>query len=292
MGPRLKTAVYQSVGALLEHLPLRLSTSVARALAPRLLRRSPKWHHLRRNIAVISGGQGTGADLDRQTARGAATYGAYWAEGAKLPNLPQATMRRHFVIAEGLEYLEEAYASGRGVIVALPHTGSWEWGGAIIADHGMPMTVVAEEVDPPELFEWFCQKRAQIGITVEGLNADAGTKLLTTLKEGGVVGLLCDRDIQGGGAPVSFFGVATTVPAGPATLALRTGAVLLTAACYMGPGDDHYAVITPPIEAERQGRMRDDVYRISQAVTTSLEGLIRRAPEQWHVLEDRFGANA
>jgi len=75
-------------------------------------------------------------------------------------------------------------------------------------------------------------------------------------------------------------------------LALRTGAVLLTAACYMGPGDDHYAVITPPIEAERQGRMRDDVYRISQAVTTSLEGLIRRAPEQWHVLEDRFGANA
>jgi len=62
----------------------------------------------------------------------------------------------------------------------------------------------------------------------------------------------------------------------------------LAAACYMGPGDDHFAVVTPPLEAEREGRLREDVTRVTQMVAHELEGLIRRAPEQWHVLEERF----
>jgi KDO2-lipid IV(A) lauroyltransferase len=89
---------------------------------------------------------------------------------------------------------------------------------------------------------------------------------------------------------VDFFGSRVTLPGGPATLALRTGAVLLSAACYMGPGEDHFAVVTPPIVAEREGRLREDVTRVTQLVAHELEGLIRRAPEQWHVLEERFEA--
>jgi KDO2-lipid IV(A) lauroyltransferase len=108
------------------------------------------------------------------------------------------------------------------------------------------------------------------------------------LKGGGVVGLLCDRDIQDNGIEVEFFGEMVTLPGGPATLALRTGATLVGAACYSGPGRDHYAVITPPIDAERTGRLRDDVTRVTQAIAIELEGLIRRAPEQWHVLQPRF----
>ena len=102
------------------------------------------------------------------------------------------------------------------------------------------------------------------------------------------MGLLCDRDLSGTGVEVTFFGERVTMPAGPATLALRTGATLVAAACYSGPGRDHFAVITPPIATERLGRLREDVVRVTQAVTQEIEGLIRRAPEQWHVLEDRF----
>jgi KDO2-lipid IV(A) lauroyltransferase len=223
------------------------------------------------------------------TKRAFASYGQYWAEGAKLPALSPERIRRHFVVGEGLEHLEAAYATGKGVIVALPHIGSWEWGGSVITAQGMPITVVAEELDPPALFEWFRRKRAAVGITVEPLNASASSTLLKVLRAGGLVGLLCDRDIQGGGIEVTMFGRRVTVPGGPATLALRSGAVLLAASCYIGPGDDHYAVITPPIESERTGHLRDDVQRVSQALTDVLAGLIRRAPEQWHVLEDRFG---
>ena len=105
-----------------------------------------------------------------------------------------------------------------------------------------------------------------------------------------MVGLLCDRDLQDNGIEVEFFGEMVSIPAGPATLALRTGATLVACACYSGPGDDHYAVVTPPIEAVRQGKLREDVTRVTQQVAYELEGLIRRAPEQWHVLQPRFNS--
>ena len=151
------------------------------------------------------------------------------------------------------------------------------------------MTAVAEELEPAELFEWFKKKRESIGIKIEPLDAHAGTVLLQTLRDGGVVGLLCDRDLQDNGVEVDFMGERVTIPAGPATLALRTGATLVCAACYSGPGRDHFAVITPPIPAQRTGRLRDDVARVTQLIAQDLEGLIRRAPEQWHVLQPRFG---
>jgi KDO2-lipid IV(A) lauroyltransferase len=170
----------------------------------------------------------------------------------------------------------------------LPHVGSWEWGGSYLNSLGLGMTAVAEELDPPELFEWFRYKRESIGIRIEPLNDHVGTILLRTLNENGVVGLLCDRDIQNNGVVVEFFGERVPMPGGPATLALRTGATLVCAACYAGPGRDHFAVVTPPIAVERQGRLREDVTRVTQLVAFELEGLIRRAPEQWHVLQQRF----
>jgi KDO2-lipid IV(A) lauroyltransferase len=109
------------------------------------------------------------------------------------------------------------------------------------------------------------------------------------------VALLCDRDITGGGIPVSFFGERTTLPAGPATLALRTGAALLpTAVYYRGwnsmliPVADHHAKVSPPINLERQGRLRDDVSRVTAELARNLERLIRVAPEQWHMLQPNW----
>ena len=251
---------------------------------------SAKKANLATNLGIISG-QTSPADYD-EVDRALRSYGQYWAEGLKLPALGMDLLREHFVIGEGREHLVAAHAAGKGVIIVLPHIGSWEWGGAFIVSEGMPMTVVAEELEPPELFQWFTQQRERLGIRVVGLNSSASAVLLDVLGSGGVVGLLSDRDIQGGGAPVEMFGHDVTIPAGPATLALRTGAALLTACCYIGPGDDHYAVISPPIVVERQGKMREDTYRISQIIADELADLIRRAPEQWHVLEDRFGVRS
>jgi lauroyl/myristoyl acyltransferase len=289
---RSKVALFKTLGAAMERLPERFDVALARKLSFIVGRRNATARgHLRTNLAHVlrvDREQLDAAFLERFIDRGFESYGQYWAEGAKLPGIKPDHVFARFRIGEGLEYLYDAKAKGLGTIIALPHIGSWEWGGSFLNSLGLGMTAVAEDLEPPELFAWFKAKRESIGIRIEPLDEHAGTVLLQTLNDGGVIGLLCDRDIQGNGVEVEFFGERVRLPAGPATLALRTGATLVGAACYSGPGRDHFAVITPPIPVERLGRLREDVTRVTQAMAVELEGLIRRAPEQWHVLQPRF----
>jgi lauroyl/myristoyl acyltransferase len=290
-----RVAAYKALGACMEALPERVDVAIAQTIAQTMGRRRPSARaNLRANLRhVLTTPEVSVADalVEEFVDRGFRGYGQYWAEGAKLPALKKSTITERFTIAEGLEHLTIAKERGQGIIVALPHIGSWEWGGSYLDSLGLTMTAVAEELEPAELFTWFKKKRESIGILIEPLNERAGSVLLSTLRQGGVVGLLCDRDIQGNGIEVDFFSERVTMPAGPATLALRTGATLVAAACYTGPGRDHYAVVTPPIEAARtSARLREDVLRVTQSVTRELENLIRRAPEQWHVLQPRFAS--
>lgn len=287
-----RLAVFKGLSSVLEILPERVDVWLGSTIAEAIGKRSgaPR-DNLRENLRQVLSYGGDDVDnalLERFVNRGFSNYGRYWVEGAKLPALSKDYIDKRFVVAEGLEHLRAAKATGNGVIVALPHIGSWEWGGSFLSHIDLAMTAVAEALDPPELFQWFKKKRASIGIDIEPLDEHAGTVLLQTLKAGGVVGLLCDRDIQGNGMDAELFGSSVTVPAGPATLALRTGATLVAAACFAGPGRDHFAVVTAPIDTTRQGKMREDVERVTKDVTRELEFLIRRAPEQWHVLEQRF----
>jgi KDO2-lipid IV(A) lauroyltransferase len=173
--------------------------------------------------------------------------------------------------------------------MALPHVGSWEWGGAWLDDIGFHMTAVAEILEPKELFDWFIDQRSAMGLTIVPLDAHASTIVSKTLREGGLVGLLCDRDLVGNGVEVEFFGERTTLPAGPATLALRTGATLITTVVYEGPHRQHHAVISAPIDTSRSsGSLRKDVGRITQEIAHHFEEYIRRAPEQWHIFQPNW----
>ncbi len=222
--------------------------------------------------------------LDRWARRSFRAYARYWVEGARLPRTsPIEVEQRTFV--QGLEYLVDGMAAGKGVIMALPHVGSWEYGGAFLATQGLPMTSVAERIEPPQLFEFFVEQRAAMGLTIVPLDGSSGGSLISTLRAGGLVGLLSDRDLAGNGIEVEFFGETTTMPAGPATLALRTGAPLVTGAVYSGPGPYHRAIVEPPLDTTRHGSFRQDVTRLTQGMATRFEGLIRRAPEQWHVFQ-------
>jgi KDO2-lipid IV(A) lauroyltransferase len=167
--------------------------------------------------------------------------------------------------------------------------GGWEWAGRWITDQGIKMTVVVEPLEPPEVFEWFKHLRQSFGMTVVPLGAGAGRAVLAALRANEVVCLLCDRDLQGDGVEVEFFGERTTMPAGPATLALRAGAPLLPVGCYYtARRDGHHAVVRPPLPLDRHGRLRDDVERLTQLLAHELEGLIRRAPEQWHLFQPNW----
>ena len=215
------------------------------------------------------------------------SYARYWLESFRLPDLTPADLTARFR-AEGLEHLDEALAAGNGVILAMPHLGGWDFGGAWFGTQGYKATVVVEPLEPPELFEWFARFRERFGLTVVPLGPQAGTTILRVLRDGGIVGLLCDRDIGGTGVEVEFFGERTTLPSGPATLALRTGAAVLPTAVYFEDDGGHLGLIRPPVPCGRTGTFRDDVGRVTQLLAHELEGLIRHAPDQWHLMQPNW----
>jgi KDO2-lipid IV(A) lauroyltransferase len=216
-------------------------------------------------------------------------YGRYWADGARLPYVPADRVRARMMFGPGGEALVRAAAAeGRGTVMALPHVGSWEWGGAWLALEGMPMTAVVERIEPERLFAWFVDQRAKMGLTAVPLGEGSGTALIRALKSGAVVGLVSDRDLVGNGVEVEFFDERTTLPGGAATLALRTGAVLLPVIVYSGPGNWHTGVVHPPLDTTRSGSLRADVQRLTQELATIFEEFILHRPEQWHLYQPNW----
>jgi KDO2-lipid IV(A) lauroyltransferase len=214
------------------------------------------------------------------------SYARYWLESLRLHAMSEEEIGANFSI-EGQEHIEAALEVGRGAILALPHVGGWDVGGAWLVANVCPLTVVAEVLEPKEMFEWFLELRRSVGLGVIPLDARAGMAVLRTLRANGVVALLCDRDIEAGGVEVDFFSERTLLPAGPATLALREQAALLPTAVYFD-GKGHRAVVRPPIPFERVGSLKEDSARLTQALAHELEGLIRRAPEQWHMFQPNW----
>lgn len=242
---------------------------------------------MRRHVCRVRGDDLSAVTLRRATSQVFASYADYWYRSLRLPALDAVELGRRFSV-DGYQYVEEARSSGPGPILALPHLGTWEWAGLWLAQvQRVPVSAVAERLDPPELFDWFCEKRAALGIEVIPLDSGAGAQVLRSVADGRVVCLLSDRLVGGVGVEVEFFGELTTLPAGPAALALRSGASLLPVGVYDTAGGCH-AVIRPPVSTKRTGRFRDDVVRVTAALAIEMEGLIRRRPDQWHLVQPNW----
>ena len=216
------------------------------------------------------------------------SYAKYYLESFRLPTLSKRAVDRGFT-RDGYNHITDALRMGNGVILALPHLGGWEWAGRWMTDAGHKMTVVVEPIEPPELFDWFVELRQKLGMTVVPLGPKAASAVLKALRSNEVVCLLCDRDIDHSGIAVDFFGEQTTLPAGPATLGLRTGApVLPTGVYFTSRYEGHHAIIRPPLPMTREGGLREDAARITQLLADELEWLIRRHPEQWHLFQPNW----
>ncbi len=215
---------------------------------------------------------------------GFGSYGRYWAESLRLPSLSAEAIDRGFDV-EGFEHIQSARANGHGPIMALPHLGGWEWAAAWLGRVAeIPVTAVVEPLEPPDVFDWFKDLRSSYGINVVPLGPGALGPVIASVKQRHVLCLLADRDLVGDGVPVEFFGVATTMPAGPALVARRTGAPLLPTAVYFD-GNRRICRIRPPVRVERTGSLRADLVTTTQRLANELEILVDAAPDQWHVLQ-------
>jgi KDO2-lipid IV(A) lauroyltransferase len=239
-----------------------------------------------RNLVRVRGPMEAAA-LRRAVRATFASYARYWVESFRLPGLaPAAVDDGHDVV--GYEHVAAALARGRGVILALPHLGGWEWSAYWLTQvQRVPVTAVVEALRPPELFEWFREFRRRLGMTVVPAGPGAWQALAGSLKANHVVCLVADRDLSQKGIPVTLFGEQTTLPAGPATLALRSGAPILPVGVYFRRGGVR-GVVLPPLDTTRQGSLRADVDRISTDLAAAFERLIADAPEQWHLLQPNW----
>ena len=243
--------------------------------------------HLQRVDPSLSGKR-----LHVATQQAFVSYTRYYLETFRLPSQSTSQIAAGHQV-EGFEHIERAASHGKGTILALPHMGGWEWSGRWLIDQGFQLTAVVERLENTELFEWFVNLRSRYGVNVIALTDDAGVAVGKALRDNHVVSLLCDRDIpkdgKRTGVEVQFFGETTTVPAGPAFFALRTGASLLPMTTFFTSGaNGHKAVIRPALVVERQGSLREDVSRISQLLMLEIEDLIRQAPEQWHLFQPNW----
>ncbi len=280
-------AAYRAGSALARSLPLPVAEGVARALAAGAAKGlSERRLLVERNLGRADPSL-RGPPLDRAVRATFGSYGRYWLESFRLPGMGAAALDATFTV-DGYHHIQAARDAGAGAVLALPHLGGWEWAAAwlcVVAD--VPVATVVEPLEPPELFEWFVGFRRSFGVEVAPLGPAAGTEMVRALRANRLVCLLCDRDLLGGGVAVDFFGERTTLPGGPATLSLRTGAPLVPTAVYFR-GRGHLTKVGPPLAVERQGGLRDDVVRITQYLAYALEDLIRAAPDQWHLMSPNW----
>ncbi len=216
------------------------------------------------------------------------SYLRYYLETFRIASLSPGEIDAGFSL-EGFAHIEQGLAGGKGVILALPHVGGWEWAGRWLAQRGLRVSAVVEVLESKEAYEAFLAVRLALGLNVIPLDEHAGVAVQEALRANHVVVLMSDRDIQRNGVEVDFFGERTTVPAGPAFFSLRIGSPIIPAAAYFTRRvDGHHAVVRPPIVFERTGGLRDDMQRLTQLLVAELETLIRRAPEQWHLFSPNW----
>jgi KDO2-lipid IV(A) lauroyltransferase len=238
------------------------------------------------------------AELDALVRAGLRSYARYWCEAFRLPTMDRAdVLGRMDPHAAGMAPLFEALNEGRGVVAALPHSGNWDLAGLWFVETqrrlGRPQrfTTVVERLRPESLFRRFVAYRESLGFEVLAAGDGPGVyrTLLRRLRDGGLVCLVADRDLTASGVEVSFFGEPARLPAGPARLAARTGAMLLPAFPSF-TRDGWAATVGPPVPVAG-GAGRDDLVKATQELADALAALIATAPQDWHMLQPVFVAD-
>ncbi|MCV7128212.1 phosphatidylinositol mannoside acyltransferase [Mycolicibacterium vanbaalenii] len=216
-----------------------------------------------------------------------ASYARYWREAFRLPSMDHEELGRRLHVRD-IERVWAALEAGRGAVLALPHSGNWDMAGVwLVQNHGTFATV-AERLKPESLYNRFLAYRESLGFEVVPLSGGERPPfevLRDRLLANGVVCLMADRDMTRTGVQVDFFGEPSRLPAGPAKLALETGAALLPVHCWFEP-DGWGMQVYPELDTSS-----GDVTVITQAMADRFAVNIAAHPEDWHMMQPQWVAD-
>lgn len=266
-------------------LPERVAYGVAHIAGRAGAQLSRKRAAVEGNLALITGEPPDSGRVQALVVEAYKSYARYWLETFRLVREGRSFFLDRFR-ATGQENLDGVLSRGKGAIVVVGHLGNWDAAGAWVGARGNRLVTVAEVLRPRRMFEFFVEHRARLGMTIHAAERGATRRLVDAVEDGAVVAILGDRDLKGRGPLVEFFGHRVTFPAGPASIAVRTGVPLLVAGVYgtvLPDGRRGWeAEIGEPIELTPTTGV-EAVAALTQEVATRLEHYVSKHPEEWHV---------
>ncbi|WP_261717861.1 phosphatidylinositol mannoside acyltransferase [Streptomyces sp. FZ201] len=283
---RLTDALYGLGWSTVKKLPEPVAVRLGRTIADTVWKRRGKGvQRLESNYArvVPDAGPERLAELSRAGMR---SYLRYWMESFRLPAWSAERVKGGFA-PKDVHYLTEGLASGKGVILALPHLGNWDLAGAWVTTKlETPFTTVAERLKPESLYDRFVAYREGLGMEVlPHSGGSAFGTLARRLRDGGLVCLVADRDLSASGVEVKFFGETARMPAGPALLAQQTGALLLPVTLWYDDSPVMQGRVHPPVEVPETGTRAEKTSVMTQALADAFATGIAEHPEDWHMLQ-------
>ncbi|MDX3852631.1 phosphatidylinositol mannoside acyltransferase [Streptomyces sp. AK02-01A] len=283
---RMTDALYGLGWSTVKTLPEPVAAALGRTVADTAWRRRGKSVlRLEANLARVVPGAGP-ERLAALSRAGMRSYMRYWMESFRLPTW-SAERVSDGVEVKAVHHLTDGLASGRGVVLALPHLANWDLAGVWVTRAlGVPFTTVAERLKPETLYDRFVAYRESLGMEVlPHTGGSAFGTLARRLREGGLVCLVADRDLSSSGVEVGFFGETARMPAGPALLAQQTGALLLPVTLWYDDSPVMRGRVHPPVDVPGTGSRAEKTSVMAQAVADVFATGIAEHPEDWHMLQ-------
>jgi KDO2-lipid IV(A) lauroyltransferase len=282
MKDNLSAYLYFAGWRVVRWLPESTAYKLAYSVSDFLVKRNGKSvQRLRSNLSRTQPGM-TSLDLDLLVIEAMRSYMRYWCDTFRLPDWSQKRILETVTVTNE-HLLIDAIAAKTGVIVAVPHAGNWDHAGAYFCAKGIRLVTVAERLKPEKLFLKFLAYRQAMGMEVLPLDGRVLNTLEERLNEGALVALVSDRDLSRSGIEVEFFGGKARMPAGPALLALRTKAPLITAFVSYTENGVHieFRNIIVPSSGDESTKVKE----IVQMTAQNFEDGISESPEDWHMLQ-------
>ena len=221
--------------------------------------------------------------LEELTKLGMRSYLRYWFDTFRLSKWSKnRIISTTQVIRENL--LRDPIQSRQGCIVALPHAGNWDHAAAYFCSTGITLTAVVEKLKPEAIFKKFLAYRESIGIEAISHKEKTIPILTERLQAGKLIALVADRDMSRNGIEVNFFGKTSKMPSGPAILAIKTGAPLITAYVRYTPSGIEI-IFDETLKPTNSGSEEEQIKIITQSMADNFAKRIKENPVDWHMLQ-------
>ncbi|PYS21413.1 MAG: lipid A biosynthesis acyltransferase [Acidobacteria bacterium] len=228
------------------------------------------------------------ADERQRLLRGCfANLGRLLAVFAQFTTQPEGL--KSLIDCEGIEHLEAAEQSGRGVILFTGHIGAWELSSFGLSLFGHPLSFLVRRIDNPKIEALIDRARTRLGNrTID--KRSAAREMLQIMQNGETLGILVDLNtLDREGTFVDFFGVPASTTFTLAKLALRTNAQVLPVFAPWDESRKRFVLkIEEPLKFELTGDETEDVRRLTQLFTSVVERYVRQYPDQWLWIHRRW----